>query len=143
MVTAFAFEVGVECFTYQGESASDCSLGSGGEVGIGGDGLLDDFIVENHCVVEAVAYFVAVFDVLCDGVTNVLGSSSSEVCVGGIDEICDGFADEFSDFVPRTVWYGCGFGFVYVVWVHVVDATRAALVVWGSLLCLPRVAGIR
>lgn len=124
MVTAFAFEVRVEGFTHQDEFASDCSLGSGGEVGVGGDGLLDDFIVENHCVVEVVAHLVAVFDVLCDGVTNVLESSSSDVRVAGIDEISDCLADEFSNFVPSAVWYGCGFVFVYVVWIHGVDAKR-------------------
>ena len=80
MVSAFAFEVGVEGFTYQGEFASDSSLGPGGEVGVGGDGLLDDFIVEDNCVIEVVAHLVAVFDVFCGGVSDVFESSPGDVC---------------------------------------------------------------
>ena len=37
VAAAFAFEVRVEGFTYQGEFASDGSLGPSGEVGVGGD----------------------------------------------------------------------------------------------------------
>ena len=123
MVAAFAFEVRVEGFTYQGEIASDCSLRPGGEVGVGGDGLLDDFIVEDNRVVEVVAHLVAVFDVLCGGVSDVFESSLSDVCVGGVHEVGNGVADEFFDFTPSDVGYGCGIVFVYVVWVHSPDAT--------------------
>ena len=85
---------------------------------------MDDFIVEDNCVVEVVAQLVAVFDVLRDGVSDVFDSSPSEACAAGIDEISDCLADEFSDFVPSSLRYGCGFVFVYVVRVHLADAKR-------------------
>ena len=134
VVAAFAFEVGVEGFTYQGEFASDSSLGPGGEVGVGGDGLLDDFIVEDNCVIKVVAHLVAVFDVFCGGVSDVFESSPGDVCVAGIDEISDCLADEFSDFIPSAVWYGCGFVFVYVVLMHSNDAKRNSTLELSILL---------
>ena len=91
--------------------------------GIASDGLLDDFVIEDVSVVNVVAHFEAIGDVLCHG-----GSECFELAVPrwwvvgaiGGDYLADCRAD-FCPHVGRNGYWGLG---VCVNWVHSNDATK-------------------
>lgn len=58
------------------------------------------------------------------GVADVLAPSMDDVRVGDVDETSDSLAGEIPDVVPTSFGNGCGFAFVYVSWVHEIDAMR-------------------